>query len=114
MDTLHHSKIGHGIAGRLVAWAAGQLSAERERWVLWVPVGFGAGIAVYFALAFEPPGWWGAAGLAAVVLAGLLSRRRSGVLILVLAAGTVLAGFAAAQLRTARVAAPILPRTPGR
>ena len=110
MDTLHHSKIGHGIAGRLVAWVAGQLSAERERWVLWVPVGFGAGIAVYFALAFEPPGWWGAAGLAAVVLAGLLSRRRSGVLILVLAAGTVLAGFAAAQLRTARVAAPVLAK----
>ncbi|MGI9405203.1 MAG: ComEC/Rec2 family competence protein [Hyphomicrobiaceae bacterium] len=30
------------------------LEAERERWFLWVPVCFGAGIGTYFALPFEP------------------------------------------------------------
>ena len=88
----------------------GTLTAERARWVLWVPVGFGAGIAGYFALAFEPPGWWGLGGLAGALLAGLIWRRRPGALILVLAAGTVAAGFAAAQLRTAQVAAPVLAK----
>lgn len=33
------------------------LEAERERWVLWLPVGFGIGIAFYFALPFEPSPW---------------------------------------------------------
>src|ERR1700741_2822656 len=28
--------------------------AERERWPLWLPAGFGAGIAAYFAIPFEP------------------------------------------------------------
>ena len=70
------------IAGRslmapsLVAWLAGALLAERERWVLWLPVGIGAGIAVYFALPVEPPVWLGATGLllAALVLCWLRWR----------------------------------------
>jgi competence protein ComEC len=33
------------------------LSAERERWCLWLPVAFGLGIAVYFALPQEPSAW---------------------------------------------------------
>src|SRR5437868_14727396 len=28
--------------------------AERERWPLWLPVGFGTGIGLYFAMPFEP------------------------------------------------------------
>ena len=42
-------------AGR--AWAAviECFRAEQDRWTLWLPVAFGAGIAVYFGLPDEPP-----------------------------------------------------------
>jgi len=33
---------------RLIAAVAETLVIERERWMLWLPVAFGAGIAVYF------------------------------------------------------------------
>ena len=47
-------------------WLREHLLAERERWLLWLPVGMGVGIALYFALSREPPLWLGAAGLALV------------------------------------------------
>lgn len=85
-----------------------RLLAERERWLLWVPVGMGLGILLYFALPVEPPGWLGTAALAAVGLAALPLRHRTAGLMAVAVAAMVLAGFAAAQLRTAAVAAPVL------
>ena len=33
--------------------------AQRDRFALWIPVLFGAGIAVYFALTVEPAAWTG-------------------------------------------------------
>jgi competence protein ComEC len=108
---------GSPILGRgLAAWLADALLAERERWILWLPVGLGSGIALYFALPGEPPVWLGATGLliASVLLAwfwwrlpfdafhgyapGLL-----GLLVLVL-------GFTVATLRTQLVEAPALDR----
>src|SRR5918994_2132086 len=58
------------VAPSLVTWLAGNLLAERERWLLWLPVALGSGIALYFALPVEPPLWLGASGLllAAVAL----------------------------------------------
>jgi competence protein ComEC len=53
---------------------ARQAAEERERWVLWVPVFIGAGIAAYFGLAFEPPIWLGA-GLAGAVAVRVAFRR---------------------------------------
>ena len=47
----------------LLSWLVANLLAERERWLLWLPVGLGAGIAGYFALPLEPPLWLGATGL---------------------------------------------------
>jgi competence protein ComEC len=32
-------------------------ASERERWLLWTPVGIGLGIVAYFALPFEPVLW---------------------------------------------------------
>jgi competence protein ComEC len=40
--------------GRLGRRLHDHLTAERGRWFLWVPVGFGTGISTYFALGFEP------------------------------------------------------------
>src|SRR5690242_13723603 len=85
-----------------------RLIAERERWALWIPVAMGAGVALYFSLAAEPPLWAGlaAAGISLVLLL-LLARHPAGraLAIGLLAAS---AGFSAAELRTQLVAAPIL------
>ena len=91
-------------------WLALQvrLLAERERWALWLPVGFGGGIAVYFALPSEPPGWIGLVAVGFAALFALQARGRTWVMLGALALGAVGAGFGAAQLRTHLVAAPVL------
>lgn len=86
---------------------------ERERWVLWVPVAFGAGIGVYFGLPWEPPP---AAGPFTFALAlGLAWRFRARLIPALVLLGLALgaAGFGAAQLRTYLVAAPVLDKPYG-
>ncbi|WP_051340477.1 ComEC/Rec2 family competence protein [Azospirillum halopraeferens] len=100
---------GAAVAERLRDAAA----ADRERWPLWTPVGIGCGIAAYFALPAEPPGWAGAvAAILCAVLAAAV-RRRPAVLLAVLALLAPAVGFAAGQARTALVAAPALERPTG-
>ena len=87
--------------------------AERERWPLWSPVLFGAGVVLYFGLPAQPPHWVGPSCVA-LALAGLLwvCRRpemRPILLCLLLVSG----GFMAAGIRTMAVAAPILERAFG-
>ncbi|HLT01569.1 MAG TPA: ComEC/Rec2 family competence protein, partial [Geminicoccaceae bacterium] len=95
-------------------WLAARLLEERERWALWLPVGIGTGIALYFALPVEPPAWLGAVLLLAGALAGsacawrLSGAARARAAIVAIALGTVLLGFAVATLRTHLVAAPML------
>ena len=104
------------VYGRLSSlWLALQvlLLAERERWALWLPVGFGGGIAVYFALSVEPPGWIGVVAVGFAALFALQARGRTWVMLGALALGAVGAGFGAAQLRTHMVAAPILQQEHG-
>ncbi|HEX2479869.1 MAG TPA: ComEC/Rec2 family competence protein, partial [Geminicoccaceae bacterium] len=103
-------------ASSLLTRLAEHLLAERERWFLWLPVGLGTGVAVYFGLPVEPPVWLGTAGL--VLAAALLfwlwwrvpaeafSRCAPGLLGVLL----LLLGFAAASLRTQLVEAPVLER----
>jgi competence protein ComEC len=86
--------------------------AERHRWPLWLPVMLGTGAGLYFASPAEPPLWagWVLAGLFG--LAALASARNPGTWAragLALVAALAL-GFAAAKLREARVAAPVLDR----
>ena len=94
-------------AGR---WLARQAVEERERWVLWVPVFIGAGIAMYFGLAFEPPIWLGAAGLAGAVALRVAFCRWPLPAVLATCLALTFLGLAAAQLRTAFVSAPFLTR----
>ena len=84
------------------------LAGERERWILWFPVVMGGGVALYFSLPAEPSLTWGLAALAGMAMLLGLSWRRPlwRILMLGLFAGTL--GFAAAELRTAVVAAPML------
>ena len=66
--------MARGVIGEGMAKVADRLAAERDRWALWLPVMFGAGIGFYFALPIEPPSWIGLAGLAAA--AGVALWRR--------------------------------------
>jgi competence protein ComEC len=56
------------------AWILDQLDTERSRWMLWLPVALGLGIAIFFELPSEPALWLGPA-LAAVALALVSSHR---------------------------------------
>ena len=91
-----------------------RLNGERDRWPLWIPVFLGAGVASYFGLGVEPPTWVGC-GLVflCVALAFAVRRRGLAAMLLCLMAGLVGLGFAAAQIRTAWVAAPVLHRMSG-
>jgi len=97
----------------LWAWLARNLEVEQERWFLWLPVMFGAGIAAYFLLPVEP--WTLAAILpAAAALAVYRVAGRGGVARLLSAALLAAAlGFAAGKLRTEAVRAPVLERQIG-
>lgn len=103
-----------GWAHRGSAWGPSALAAvldgERERWFLWVPVGFGLGIAGYFLLPVEPR----VAAVAALVAAALVLAQlaREGAVRMFAAAALVAAscGLLAAKLRSDWAAAPVLER----
>ncbi len=92
-------------------WLAGELAAERERWVLWIPVGFGSGAVLYFTLRTEPPWWVGLAAVAGAAALLLALRRWLAGAVVALGLLVIAAGFLLAQGHTARVAAPVLART---
>jgi competence protein ComEC len=60
---------------RLFSGLADRLAAEGERRLLWLPVFFGAGIGIYFALKVEPPLWPGIAAAIAGTGAAVALRR---------------------------------------
>ncbi len=83
---------------------------DAQRWPLWCPVGLAVGIALYFSLPFEPPPWAGPGALLLGLLAALAARGRTALMAAVIAATLVAGGFAAAQLRSTWVAAPVLEK----
>jgi competence protein ComEC len=107
-DDRVHGGRREGYASAILATSARALEAERDRWILWVPVLFGGGILFYFALADEP-----AVRLALALLLGALGlslavrHARLG-LCLGGAALAFASGFAVAKLRTEIVRAPVL------
>ncbi len=109
---------GHQSDGSRLAlaarWLAREAAEERARWVLWVPVFIGAGVAAYFGLASEPPVWLGAAGLAAAVFARVALRRWPLAATAANCVALAFLGLTAAQLRVALVSAPILAREIGK
>ncbi|MGB3867024.1 MAG: ComEC/Rec2 family competence protein, partial [Xanthobacteraceae bacterium] len=93
----------------LVARLRGWLRAEAGdgRLLPWVPIAFGAGIALYFSADREPVAWL-VSGVAMVLsLAAVLVRRRRAFAAMLMAAA-IACGFAVAALKTAWVAHPVL------
>lgn len=85
------------------------LLVERERWILWMPVALGSGIACYFALPFEPWRWAGPLALGCCLLLGIvLCSSRPWLLALAVVLGLISLGFTVAGERSRRVAAPVL------
>jgi competence protein ComEC len=84
--------------------------SERERWALWIPVGFGAGIGIYFSLSAEPSAWIAAAiGIAGMCSAiGSICSTRTGLRAALAILAAVSLGFGYAKLRAEWVAAPVL------
>src|SRR5579862_4063799 len=97
-------------ARRLPRAFCNALLEERERWTLWLPVAFGAGIGVYFALPAEPGRafvlallcWSFAAAAGPMALSGTLLRACG------IGCAALLLGFCAAKFRSDWVAAPVL------
>ncbi|MBX9861315.1 MAG: competence protein ComEC family protein [Hyphomicrobium sp.] len=107
----------HGAADRaraLAAWVPGpatvmeQLERERARWFVWLPVAFGTGIAIYFALPSEPA-LWTTLAVPAIALGLVLSARGASLAYVAGLALLVMSlGFAAAKTRTEAARAPVL------
>ncbi len=102
---------GRAAAARFRQWAIDDTGPGRL--LPWLPVGFGLGIAIYFAAEREPA-VWAAAGLAFLfAAAAVAARRRPFALPLALGFAAVSAGFAVATLKSVQVAHPILLRPAG-
>ena len=93
---------------RLHGGLGGILEAERERWLIWVPALLGMGVALYFTLPREPALSSGFLLFALTCCLGLALRHRPALARTAAALAIVAAGFLAAELRTAMVAAPVL------
>jgi len=95
------------LVARLKSWARAEAGAGRL--FPWVPVAFGAGVAVYFTADHEPALFAAAPLAIGLCVAAFLGRRHKYFPVLVLTAATA-AGFATATLRTARIAHLVLTR----
>lgn len=84
------------------------LGAEHDRWFLWLPVAYGGGIALYFALDREPPLLTGGAAAVLCAILAVFCRRRPGPFVLAISLLMIALGMIVAQFRTDLVEAPIL------
>jgi competence protein ComEC len=100
-------------AFRPLAALAAAFAAEEDRRILWLPVFFGTGIALYFALTFEPPRWLGLAATLAGAAIALALRRRPGWREAAIALAFVAAGFATIQHARVADGTPMLQRRLG-
>ena len=78
------------------------VEAERGRFFPWLAVAAMGGVAAYFALMAEPPGWAGAAGVGAALLVAAAGWRRPACRAGGLLALACACGFLSAQMQTRR------------
>ncbi len=86
---------------------------ESDRWFLWVPVFFGAGIGLYFALPVEPAVYSIIVALCITLSLSIAARNSAFVWSVCVACFCASLGFTDARLRTLSVAQPSLERTGG-
>lgn len=64
------------IFSKIIAYVSQNFFAEQSRWLAWMPFLFGIGIAVYFALPFEPNYWYSLGVFEATLLLFYLLRHK--------------------------------------
>lgn len=110
-------RIGSFLIQRLGTFAIANIAAtalaERERWPLWLPVFLGLGISLYFAVPTEPPLWLGGVTVVGTLALAWATRKSPAWVVATLPLLALAAGFAAAEMRAAVVAAPVLERPTG-
>lgn len=94
------------LSGQVKGWAVAD--AGPGRLLPWLPVAFGAGVALYFTAEREPAVWAAILALAAGSVAAYLARRRPLAFPATLAFVALAAGFATATLKSAHIAHPVL------
>src|SRR5262245_50478045 len=105
--------VRRGLVSTILDASARLLEAEQDRWTLWVPVLFAAGVLTYFALADEP-GLRLALALLIGALGFCLALRHAPLGLCIGGAALAFAsGFAVAKLRTEMVRAPVLTQDLG-
>ena len=87
--------------------------AETDRWFLWLPVGLGIGVGLYFSGQVEPPQWLGICLLVVLVAIGYVGRRTTHIYLISVGLGITALGFTAAQFRTAEVSHIVLAKKIG-
>ena len=92
---------------------AGLIEEENDRWFLWVPVCFGAGIGFYFALPEEPAVYTIIAVLCFTLTLCFATRRIAFFWTILIACLCATLGFANAKWRTFSVYQPTIERTGG-
>jgi competence protein ComEC len=104
-----------GLGARLAAGLRAQALADLNRWPLWLPFVLGAGAGLYFALQFEPGGFWVALilGFSGSAVQGAILARSSRVRIACAFLAALALGFGAAKLRTESMRTPVLAREIG-
>ncbi len=85
-------------------WLKNNFIEEQERWFAAVPAVFGAGIALYFFLPFEPSLWMTLAFIELLVLAAYFCRFNNNMLLVLAALAIFILGFSNAQLQAFRTA----------
>jgi competence protein ComEC len=103
--------IAETAAARLRSWTSAE--AVPGRFLPWLPVAFGLGIALYFT-ADREPAWWAAVSLTAVCFGfAVLARKRPLAFPVACLLAAMSAGFATATLKSLHVAHPILQAPAG-
>jgi competence protein ComEC len=100
---------GKGV--RALSWLARCASSDRSRLVLWLPVAFGSGIALYFALPREPSSLLALSlGVSGILLAiaAVIGNPSPAAKALLAGLAALLIGFGIAKHRADSVAAPVL------
>lgn len=98
--------LAHATGMRLAAW--GQVELAPGRLFPWLPIGFAAGVVLYFAAETEPALWAACVAAAAALAAAVAVRRRGMSVFVGIGIAAVAAGFFAATLRSRTVDAPVL------
>ena len=110
----HHTENGGSSLLRQGAMlCARMIEDESDRWFLWVPVFFGAGIGLYFSLSVEPPIYYVITALCITLSLSFATVRIPFIWALMVASFLASLGFADAKLRTFSVAQHALERSGG-